>query len=476
MTPANSLIAVGYEGGAVRLIESNKKEKPPFHEAYLTFQPHLNAILDLAFSSDDLLLATASGDQTSQVIDMPTQRAIATLSGHAASVKHVRFQPGSSNSVLATSSRDGSVQIWDLRCKGSNLPVGVLQQSLDPTETQRVSTIGKTSKMSWARSIGIVENAHMGRRIAHSSRAEKSGPAIDTDYKTDVVSSRGDISITGLSFLSPSLPHLLLTGSARHASVKLWDVRNIQNHRGRGQPIPLSTTRQPQSHDRHREYGLTSMLISPDGARLYTLCRDHTVYAYSTSHLILGSAPELDLWGGVPRQRSRNSPETSGLGPLYGFRHPGLHVTTFYVKMAIRPAKDNRTETLAVGSSDHCSVLFPTDERYMQGHGSRASSSNLEAPLPSTPSLPPGSGRISVDDSIPIYRNGSALVRGHDKEVTGVSWTSRGDLVTISDDFKARIWREDAARARDLRLVGEASGDRWGHGWAECQPGWDGSG
>lgn len=119
---ANSLIAVGDEDGGIRLLESAKDEKPEFSEPYLKFRPHTNAILDLAFSPDDLLLATASGDQTSQVIDMPNQRAIFTMAGHVSSVKQVCFQPGSS-SVIASSSRDGSVQIWDLRCRGFDAPV-----------------------------------------------------------------------------------------------------------------------------------------------------------------------------------------------------------------------------------------------------------------------------------------------------------------------------------------------------------------
>ena len=75
--------------------------------------------MDLAFSSDDFLLATASGDQTARIIDMRTQQTTHVLSGHTASVKQVRFQPGNEH-VLATCSRDGSIQLWDMRCRGSN--------------------------------------------------------------------------------------------------------------------------------------------------------------------------------------------------------------------------------------------------------------------------------------------------------------------------------------------------------------------
>ncbi|KXJ93098.1 WD40-repeat-containing domain protein, partial [Microdochium bolleyi] len=116
---SNSLTAVGDEEGRVRLLESNGDASQPFSKLHLSFQAHSNAIIDLAFSDDDYLLATASGDQTGRVIDMMTQTPIANLQQHTASLKQVRFQPGKANSsVLATSSRDGSVQIWDLRCTG----------------------------------------------------------------------------------------------------------------------------------------------------------------------------------------------------------------------------------------------------------------------------------------------------------------------------------------------------------------------
>src|SRR6266536_6527819 len=112
---ANSLVAVGDEEGGVRLLESSRGDDPGFSKAWLTFKPHANAILDLQFSSDDKLLATASGDQTAVVVDMPTQTSICTMSRHASSVKQVRFQPESGDQIVVTSSRDGNVNIWDLR-------------------------------------------------------------------------------------------------------------------------------------------------------------------------------------------------------------------------------------------------------------------------------------------------------------------------------------------------------------------------
>lgn len=472
--PANTLVAIGDEDGGVRLLESDKDEKPDFSTAYLAFRPHSNAILDLAFSPDDLLLATASGDQTSQVIDMPTQRTTYTLAGHVSSVKQVRFQPGSSN-VLASSSRDGSVQIWDLRCKGFDAPVRDIKVSLDPSDSDTNRTPA-SNRVTWARSVNTILEAHASRQPVSTTSATigKPAPSFDAPSKTESPGRKGDVSITSLCFLQPGQEHLLLTASEANASVKLWDLRTTHNHR-RSRATPLSSTRQPESHNRHRHFGLTSLSLSGDGGRLYALCRDNTVYAYSTSHLILGHAPELSKPLSKPRRSG--GPEKEGLGPIYGFRHPKFHATTFYVKSAVRPAKDDKSEMLVVGSSDGCAVVFPTDERYMERSNHRrmlSSGSPFSRTRPSLTRADSSTGLSTrLEDTIPIYQHGSALIRGHSRELTGLTWTPRGELVTVGDDFAARCWREDAAEARELRLGGEGEGRRWGCGWAEAERGWD---
>lgn len=467
---ANSLVAVGDEDGGIRLLESARDQKPDFTKAYVSFRPHANAILDMAFSPDDLLLATASGDQTSQVIDMPTQRATYTMAGHFSSVKQVCFQPGSS-SVIATSSRDGSVQIWDLRCKSSEAPVRAISVSLDG----EVNRQPPNQKMLWAKSVNTIADAHATRQSAPSASASsvKTTSNFDAPSKTESPGRRGDVSITALSFLTPERGHLLLTGSEANASIKLWDLRTTHNGR-RSRATPLSSTRQPESHNKYRHFGLTSLSLSGNGSHLYALCRDNTVYAYSVSHLILGHAPELSKHGSKPRRSG--GPEKEGLGPMYGFRHPNLHATTFYVKSALRPAKGNNSELLAVGSSDGCVVLFPTHERYMASSldlNSHQFESFNQRSRPTLVRTDSGTGLSArLTDTIPIYQHGSALVRGHGREVTGVTWTPRGDLVSVGDDCLARCWRE-GLDARDLRLGGENEGRRWGCGWAEVEDGWD---
>ena len=409
---------------------------------------------------------------------MPTQRATFALTGHVSSVKQVRFQPGSCNNVLATSSRDGTVHIWDLRCKGFDAPMKELQVSMGNIEETPTAASTTNQNMTWARFVDSIHEAHASPLTSFPK---------STTMDKEVLSPcewpgrRGNVSITALSFLHPGRENLLITASEANASVKLWDLRKTHNLR-RNRAMPVSTTRQPESHDKHRQFGLTSIALSGDGSRLYTLCRDSTVYAYSTSHLVTGHASESSP---VPsRPRRPGDTEKGGPSPLYGFRHSKFHASTFYVKLSLRSPKDDKNELLAVGSSDGCAVVFPTDELYMQRsrssiHRVGTQSASTEAPSPS-PMSRPGLGRSNsgscfsnrLVDTIPIYQHGSALVRGHEREVTGSTWTSHGELITVGDDITARCWRE-GPEARSLRTGGELEGKRWRCGWAEVEGDFD---
>ncbi|KAK3712025.1 hypothetical protein LTR37_009337 [Vermiconidia calcicola] len=445
----NSLIAIGEEEGSVRLIDSSPTSD--FMTPHITFRPHHNAIMDINFSSDDYMLATASGDQTARIIDMHAQQTVCILSGHTSSVKQVRFQPNDDN-MITTSSRDGTVQIWDMRCGGRGSIA-----SLRTAFARNVDNGDLEPSVQYSKHRLPIASFH---RSATSSNV---APASST--------AEGGVSITSIQHLPNGREHLLLTSGEVNSSLKLWDLRNAGR---RGVAVPISSTLVPQSHNRTRHYGINSMAWSTDGARLYTMCRDGTVYAYSTNHLILGHAPEMSSSSGKGRTAKSTK---AGVGPLYGFRHDSLRMGSFYIKASIRPARGDKSEMLAVGSSDSCSVLFPTNERHLprREHPTATHGEDEEDDL-GLPTLPPPSGQVKKDPTsagIPIYRHGTALVRGHDKEVTSLTWTHDGELVTVSDDFTARCWREDGGKARGLRGCGEGRGQRWRCGWADVAASWD---
>ncbi|RYC61121.1 hypothetical protein CHU98_g5083 [Xylaria longipes] len=483
----SGITAIGDEEGRIRLLDSSSNSSEPFGNIHLTFTTHLNAIIDLDFSDDDYLLATASGDQTGQVIDMMTQSPVAYLGQHTASLKQIRFQPGQSNSsVLATSSRDGSVQIWDLRC---SRPV----QDFQTSENRNTNLSFRIPPPKRGYAVNSFYHAH-----ARTSRQVRQSASIgqgDTPSRREIPSRSNDVSVTTLQFLPAGQEHLLLTACEADASIKLWDIRSIHSSRNKV-PSPLSATAPPESHGQWRPFGISSLTLGTDASRLYALCKDSTVYAYSTAHLILGHAPELSCRNGEPPRRRHNAVTQQGLGPLYGFRHPSFHATSFYIKCAVRPSRDGRSELLAVGSNDRCAILFPTQERYFQDElsGMMSNMSLDNSTIATTAGhSPPTSAKRSIDgvrrplfrtnssanlsarlkDSIPIIRMGTPLVRGHEREVGSVAWTNEGKLVTVGDDYLIRCWGEDRMQAADLRTGGETGGRRWGCGWAETGDDWD---
>lgn len=460
---ANSLVAVGDEDGWVHLLDAHDDAPSSFAKAHIAWRAHSNAIMDVQFSSDDMYIATASGDQTAQIIDARTQQCVSVLARHKSSVKQVRFQPDD-DKIVATSSRDGAVQIWDLRCKGGQIHVH--------------SAWGEDAP--YASSIRTLSAAHADSCLTATHNSFSTTKNI-SNGKSEAYSRRNDISVTALSFLPTGRQHLLLTASDASTCIKLWDVRG--RYSLRGPAVPISTTTHPESHNRHRHFAINSLTLSGDAARLYALSKDNTVYAYSTNHLVLGVAPELSVSHSGKQRFCQVGQE--GLGPIYGFRHRNFHAGSFYVKASLRKAYGDQAELLAVGSTDGCPVLFPTDETLLRRDSSRAEEASDLPELPrssrtSRPSLSRASSRTSTGsrypsmlaDTIPIYEQGTPLIRGHDAEVTSVSWARNGTLISVGDDFRVRRWRE-GKKARELRLVGEGGGRRWQCGWAVVSDGYN---
>lgn len=462
------LVAIGDEDGTVHIHDAEDPSLP-YNRIFMTMYPHDNAIMDMELSPDDSLLATASGDQTCRIIDMKQHQSTHTLRGHIGSIKRVQFQPCSGNNVLATCSRDGSICLWDLRCATSKGSLVYKNLNREPE-----SFLCQSADVSC---VNQIRDAHTAFDLPGRMKGRRrQGP----------VSARSDFAVTTCAFIGSSRPHLLATASENDAIIKLWDMRTSYKSRS-GRPTPVSATLEPKSHQDHRQFGVTSIAMSTDGARLYSLCRDHTVYAYSTSHLVLGGAPEMSPTSSHPFRQSRSAGH--GLGPLYGFRHPALRLASFYDKLAVRHRSQDNTEMIATGTREECAVLFPTDERYLNKSARRRPlqaneprSANASSQPPSSSPLARTSSSISIsrqqplDDiegGCPIYYHGTALVNGHAKEVTAVAWTVNGNLITTADDYTSRCWREDAQPARSLRLNTDRDLARYQSGWAEVRKGYD---
>ncbi|ETI21427.1 hypothetical protein G647_07774 [Cladophialophora carrionii CBS 160.54] len=464
-------VAIGNEDGQIEIYRAWPRVEG--YDGSLKFEgrmiPHDNAIMDMQFSPDDHFLATASGDQTCRIIDMNTRTGTHTLVGHVGSIKNVRWQPASGNKILATCSRDGSVCLWDLRCAQNalgSLKVKPLTRSPHFLNNSR-EVVPQTE----------IVGAHTPwDKVKLMNSKRPSAP----------LSSKADFAVTACAFISETRPHMLATASEHNAIIKLWDLRASYKQRS-GRPIPVSATAEPKSHELTRPFGVTSIVMSTDGARLYTLCRDNTIYAYSTAHLVLGGSPGMNPSSTQAFKASRSA--GTGLGPLYGFRHEKLRLGSFYDKLSLRPKTDENTELLAAGTGEDCAVLFPTDERYLAKAArtpfptTRASSSTSNHP--SRASLPQRASASKMTTSFTLhsndpeathmYHHGTPLINGHRKEVSCCAWIpGNGQLVTIADDYVARCWYEDdPGKARELRSNTGRDVARAKSGWAAVVAGWD---
>ncbi|CZR57372.1 related to lethal(2) denticleless protein [Phialocephala subalpina] len=450
-----SLLAVGDEEGRVRLLETAKDGKPGFDQPVVGFRVHANAIINMTLSDDDSLLATASGDQSARVVDMVTQTTTAILGIHTASLKQVRFQPGANNkNILATAGRDGAIHIWDLRCSGYDGPQCRMWSPVAPDRPSGARFVNN-NPIQYPRALSSILDAHKPLaghfQPATAGWTDIASRGESSSRSESLVSRSSDVSVTALQFLPEGLDHLLLSACEADASIKLWDIRAVSSKK---RTLPLAATAVSPFHVDYRDFGITSLNLSSDGSRFYALCKDNIVYAYSTSHVMHGHAPELDSANSRPNQKGTQL----GQGPLYGLRNSKFHANTFYVKSALRKTQNGHAELLAVGSSNDCAVLFPTDERYFPQRPLRVSHDPFD--------------RYAMP-TIQVYDIGTPLIRGHDREVGSVAWTHGGELATVGDDLTVRLWREDYEAAKDLRTGGETDGRRWNCGWANVKPDFD---
>ncbi|KAK6363218.1 hypothetical protein TWF730_000661 [Orbilia blumenaviensis] len=389
------MVAVGYECGAIRFLGTGPWGEGSilakggyvyrgFSRESASVLIHDNAIFDLSLSADDRYIASASGDQTCRVNDVEKQTPVAVLTGHTGSVKQINHSLDDQN-LLLTSSRDSNVHIWDLRTAGTSLG-----------DNQGVN-------------LKPINSIFGGHRVGDKG-----------------------ISVTSAVW-STRNPYQIATASHNDAVIKVWDIRksHFMKKSANSRPLVEYEAPKPRFHDfkPHRDYGITSLTFAPDGSRLYALCKDGNLYAYSTSHM--------------------------DHGPIHFYANSKLKTNSFYVKSSI--SRDGAI--LATGSTDGTVVLFPTDEKYL----SPAEDDGL----------PVSHGAPASVTAAKELRNGTgtALIEGHNgKEVTGVAWDVNRNVISISDDCAARIWRDDdnGARAEELRSeLDWTNGNRHGCAWSE---------
>jgi denticleless len=88
-------------------------------------EPHRTGIFDIRWNNIDSLIATCSGDRTTQISCAATYTNLNCLRGHDGTVKCASWDPKHSD-LLSTGGRDGAICVYDLRAAERREELGAL--------------------------------------------------------------------------------------------------------------------------------------------------------------------------------------------------------------------------------------------------------------------------------------------------------------------------------------------------------------
>ncbi|KAH9450201.1 hypothetical protein Pst134EA_026923 [Puccinia striiformis f. sp. tritici] len=253
-----------------------------------TFQGIQNGIFALAFSGSDKILGTGSGAQISEIFDIETGNCLGRLQDHKGTVKTIEFHPDHHHLIL-TGSRDGSIKLWDLRIISSNL----ISHDGSPFHSPVIT----------------IKNAHDEKFIGKKRRKGVNLPSVSSVLWSRI------------------RDHQLYSAGSSNGVVKLWDIRKKTPFSSKAHPLPLEETIDQTQTDfeesgenenpTQRPHGISSLVTSQDGARLYTLGTDSVIRTHDGLHL--------------------SRPPTHQLS---SYKHPQMISTSLYLKLSI--SQDDR--------------------------------------------------------------------------------------------------------------------------------------
>ncbi|KAF8520119.1 WD40-repeat-containing domain protein [Gautieria morchelliformis] len=282
-----AVLAVATQDGTVELLNVGKRRDWDFEPQRTVIQVHSNAVLDAKWRMDDQYLATSSGDSTTRITCVASQKSLAVLAHHTCSVKSLDWNPDHAD-LLSTAGRDGNICVWDLR-----------------TATQSKTTDNSSALAP----VMVIPHAHCDARPR--GKMAKSRTTVKT--------------VTSVLYLPQSSQQLISSGSF-DGVLKQWDLRYPITGRAQ-KPVMLSESYcDPTLATGSRARGLSGLALGRNysSGLVWGIAVDSCIHTYALPL----SAPSDTL------TRNRLS-------------HHGLFVKSFYVKLATSPCGS----WLASGSS-----------------------------------------------------------------------------------------------------------------------------
>ncbi|KAF0322668.1 WD domain-containing protein [Colletotrichum asianum] len=110
-----------------------------------TLEAHDKSVVLVDFSFDNTMLASASRDGTINIWDMSKTQSTRTLQGHSGTVTSATFSKDAS--LLASSSADASIKLWDLTIDQPNVSFQppMLVSNTTPRSESQILDEGKTT-------------------------------------------------------------------------------------------------------------------------------------------------------------------------------------------------------------------------------------------------------------------------------------------------------------------------------------------
>ncbi|KAJ7086628.1 WD40-repeat-containing domain protein [Mycena epipterygia] len=249
------LLAVATEQGTVYIVDTSKRKDWDPEPVHTTLQPHANAIFDIKWNASDTLLATGSGDRSTQISDIETCSTVQSLRGNQSTVKCIAWDPHHSD-LLSTGGRDGLVCIWDIRV-GENRGG---QESPGLLPVLSISGAHEYAGSNGKRKMPKGKNAPMPK------------------------------SITGLLY-SDATPYQLLSSGSSDGILRCWDLRLSKKSKSTKAKEPsclFSSPLDPTAWQASRRpRGIISLVngTGPTAGLVFALGADSSIHTYARDSL-----------------------------------------------------------------------------------------------------------------------------------------------------------------------------------------------
>ncbi|VDP33885.1 unnamed protein product [Schistosoma margrebowiei] len=225
--------------------------RPEINAEICHYEAHNNAVFDVKWLSSGSSFLTASGDQSIRLIDAETGVIIQQFFGHTMSVRSLSFMPSDCH-IFASTSRDGSIRMWDTRVK---------PDALNFRGSPGIS------------SVGVLPQCHVPF-LPNSSNTDGRRTRTPKRSATDAQS------VTSVLFVDDNT---FLSAGSSDGSIKMWDLRRVfcVGSKKQAKPkfiLPYSGTSQKQS-------GYSDLVVNSYRTRLFANCLDNVVYEYDLTQL-----------------------------------------------------------------------------------------------------------------------------------------------------------------------------------------------